>query len=105
DYAWDWLVRANAPLLSAGGRCGGVQVAPGGSAASTAVRARRCGLPSRLVGKIGNDRFARLAMDELEAEGVTAEWLRTDAQLTGSVAVWIDHHGLRSQVTVKGAEH
>src|SRR5690606_32226802 len=80
-------------------------LAPGGSAANTAVWARRCGLPTRFVGKIGNDRFGRLAMDELEAEGVAAEWLRTDAHLTGSVAVWIDHHGQRSMVSGKGADH
>jgi len=105
DYAWDVLIRANTQLLSGGDIFGEVQLAPGGSAANTAVWARRCGMRTRFVGKIGNDRFGRLAMDELEAEGVETQWVRTDAHLTGSVAVWIDHQGQRSMVSGKGADH
>lgn len=105
DYAWDVLIRANTQLLSGGDIFGEVQLAPGGSAANTAVWAQRCGLATRFVGKIGNDRFGRLAMDELTAEGVEADWVRTDAHLTGSVAVWIDHQGQRSMVSGKGADH
>ncbi|HET8984519.1 MAG TPA: carbohydrate kinase family protein [Trueperaceae bacterium] len=105
DYAWDVLIRANTQLLSGGDIFGEVQLAPGGSAANTAVWARRCGQPTRFVGKIGNDRFGRLAMDELEAEGVVADWVHSDAHLTGSVAVWIDHQGQRSMVSGKGADH
>jgi sugar/nucleoside kinase (ribokinase family) len=105
DYAWDVLIRANTQLLSGGDIFGEVQLAPGGSAANTAVWARRCGQPTRFIGKIGNDRFGRLAMDELEAEGVEADWVNSDAHLTGSVAVWIDHQGQRSMVSGKGADH
>jgi sugar/nucleoside kinase (ribokinase family) len=105
DYAWDVLIRANTQLLSGGDIFGEVQLAPGGSAANTAVWARRCGQPTRFIGKIGNDRFGRLAIDELEAEGVEADWVRSDSHLTGSVAVWIDHQGQRSMVSGKGADH
>lgn len=105
DYAWDVLIRANTQLLSGGDIFGEVQLAPGGSAANTAVWARRCGQATRFVGKIGNDRFGRLAMDELAAEGVDTDWIRSDAHLTGSVAVWIDHQGQRSMVSGKGADH
>lgn len=105
DYAWDVLIRANSQLLSGGDIFGEVQLAPGGSAANTAVWAKRCGQSTRFVGKIGHDRFGRLAMDELEAEGVEADWVLTDAHLTGSVAVWIDHQGQRSMVSGKGADH
>ena len=105
DYAWDVLIRANSQLLSGGDIFGEVQLAPGGSAANTAVWARRCGQPTRFVGKVGHDRFGVLARQELEAEGVEADWLITDAHLTGSVAVWIDHQGQRSMVSGKGADH
>lgn len=105
DYAWDVLIRTNSQLLSGGDIFGEVQLTPGGSAANTAVWARRCGQRTRFVGKIGQDRFGRLAMDELEAEGVEADWVLTDAHLTGSVAVWIDHQGQRSMVSGKGADH
>jgi len=105
DYAWDVLIRGNTELLAGGDIYGEVQLAPGGSAANTAVWARRCGLPTRFVGKIGNDRFGRLAQDELRDEDVRAVWLHTDTQNTGSVAVWIDHTGQRSMVSGKGADH
>ena len=105
DYAWDVLIRGNTELLAGGDIYGEVQLAPGGSAANAAVWARRCGLPTRFVGKIGDDRFGRLAQDELVDEDVGAVWLHTDAHNTGSVAVWIDHTGQRSMVSGKGADH
>src|SRR5690606_34054567 len=105
DYAWDVLIQANTELLAGGDIYGEVQLAPGGSAANAAVWARRCGLPTRFIGKIGNDRFGRLAQDELMEEDVRAVWLSTDAHYTGAVAVWIDHAGQRSMVSGKGADH
>lgn len=105
DYAWDVLIRANTQLLAGGDIFGEVQLAPGGSAANTAVWARRCGLPTRFVGKIGYDRFGSLAEEELAAEDVTADWVHSEAHLTGSVAVWIDHEGQRSMISGKGADH
>ncbi len=105
DYAWDVLIQANTELLAGGDIYGEVQLAPGGSAANTAVWARRCGLPTRFVGKVGNDRFGRLAQEELVDEDVRAVWLHSDTHHTGSVAVWIDHAGQRSMVSGKGADH
>ncbi len=105
DYAWDVLIRTQAQLQQGGDLFGEVQLTPGGSAANVAVWARRCGLPTTFIGKIGRDRFGQLAQDELEAEGVRAHWALTDKHLTGSVAVWIDHSGQRSMVSGKGADH
>ncbi len=105
DYAWDVLIRTNSPLQAGGDVFGEVQLAPGGSAANTAVWAQRCGLQTRFVGKIGHDPFGQLAVDELRAEGLDADWVRSDAHLTGSVAVWIDQDGERSMVSGKGADH
>lgn len=99
------LIRANTELLDGGDIFGEVQLAPGGSAANTAVWARRCGLPTRFIGKIGNDRFGSLAEAELASEGVEAVWVHSEAHLTGSVAVWIDHQGQRSMISGKGADH
>lgn len=105
DYAWDVLIRTRSQLLQGGDLFGEVQLAPGGSAANVAVWARRCGLPTTFVGKIGRDRFGRLAQDELAEEGVDAHWAITSEQLTGAVAVWIDQSGERSMVSGKGADH
>lgn len=105
DYAWDVLIRTRSELLQGGDLFGDVELAPGGSAANVAVWARRCGLPTTFVGKIGRDRFGRLAQDELREEGVQAHWAFTSEHLTGAVAVWIDHSGERSMVSGKGADH
>ena len=105
DYAWDVLIRTNTALLSGGDTFGEVQLAPGGSAANAAVWAARCGLPTTFVGKVGRDRFGALAEDDLRREGVEAYLVPTEAHLTGSVAVWIDHTGQRSMVSGKGADH
>ena len=97
DYAWDVLIRTNTELLAGGDTFGEVLLAAGGSAANSAVWAQRVGLPTTFVGKIGRDTFGELARDELDREGVGSYLIRTDAHLTGSVAVWIDHTGERSR--------
>jgi len=105
DYAWDVLIRTNTALLTGGDTFGEVQLAPGGSAANAAVWAARCGLPTTFVGKVGRDRFGALAEEDLRDECVEAYLIQTQAHLTGSVAVWIDHTGQRSMVSGKGADH
>ena len=105
DYAWDVMIRTNTALLTGGDTFGEVQLAAGGSAANAAVWAARCGMPTTFVGKVGRDRFGALAEEELGSEGVEAHLIRTDAHLTGAVAVWIDHNGQRSMVSGKGADH
>lgn len=105
DYAWDVLIRTNTELLEGGDTHGEVMLTPGGSAANVAVWASRAGMPPSFIGKIGRDRFGQLALDELEEERVDAYLLHTDAQLTGSVAVFVDHTGERSMVSGRGADH
>lgn len=105
DVVWDVLIRTNTQLLRGGDTFGEVELAPGGSAGNAAVWARRCGLPTAVVGKVGRDRFGDLAEADLADEGLEAYLVRSDAHLTGTVAVWIDHEGQRSMVSGKGADH
>ncbi|MFN2323325.1 MAG: carbohydrate kinase family protein [Trueperaceae bacterium] len=105
DAVWDVLIRTNARLQPGGDTYGEVELAPGGSAANAAVWARRCGLATAFVGKVGRDRFGALVEADLADEGVEAYLVRTDAHLTGTVAVWIDDEGQRSMVSGKGADH
>jgi len=105
DYAWDVLIRTNTELLAGGDTYGEVGMAPGGASANAAVWARRCGVHSVFVGKVGRDRLADLAEEDLAAEQVEAYLVRSETQTTGSVAVWIDHTGQRSMVSGKGADH
>jgi ribokinase len=104
DFAWDVLIRTNTELLRGGDTFGEVMLMPGGSAANVAVWAARCGLPTAFVGKIGRDRMGQLARVDLVAEGVESHLVESDAHLTGSVAVFVDHTGERSMVSGHGAD-
>jgi ribokinase len=104
DFAWDVLIRTNTELLKGGDTFGEVMLTPGGSAANVSVWAARCGYDTHFVGKIGRDRFGLLAQEDLAAERVNAHLIETDAHLTGSVAVFVDHTGERSMVSGRGAD-
>lgn len=104
DFAWDVLIRTNSELLRGGDTFGEVMLTPGGSAANVAVWAQRCGQDTRFIGKIGRDRFGQLAQEDLDREQVSAHLIETDAHLTGSVAVFVDHTGERSMVSGHGAD-
>jgi ribokinase len=104
DFAWDVLIRTNSELLRGGDTFGEVMLTPGGSAANVAVWASRAGQPTDFIGKIGRDRFGQLAQEDLEREKVGAHFVETDAHLTGSVAVFVDHTGERSMVSGHGAD-
>lgn len=104
DFAWDVLIRTNNELLRGGDTFGEVMLTPGGSAANVAVWARRCGLDTSFIGKIGRDRFGQLADEDLRREGVHAHFVETDVHPTGSVAVFVDHTGQRSMVSGHGAD-
>jgi ribokinase len=104
DFAWDVLIRTNNEVLKGGDSFGEVMLTPGGSAANVAVWARRCGLDTHFIGKIGRDRLGNLAREDLEHERVVHHFIQTDAQLTGSVAVFVDQTGERSMVSGRGAD-
>ncbi|MGA1075267.1 MAG: carbohydrate kinase family protein [Ilumatobacteraceae bacterium] len=104
DFAWDVLIRTNTELLRGGDTFGEVVLLPGGSAANVAVWARRSGLTTHFVGKIGRDRMGQLAIDDLDQEGVAHTFVESDAHVTGSVAVFVDHTGERSMVSGHGAD-
>ena len=104
DFAWDVLIRTNNNLLKGGDSFGEVMLTPGGSAANLAVWAKRCGLETHFIGKIGRDRFGQLAREDLGREGVDHHFVETDAHLTGSVAVFVDQTGERSMVSGHGAD-
>jgi ribokinase len=104
DFAWDVLIRTNNEVLKGGDSFGEVMLTPGGSGANVAVWARRCGLDTHFVGKVGRDRLGDLAREDLEREGVAHHFIQTDAHLTGSVAVFVDQTGERSMVSGRGAD-
>ena len=104
DFAWDVLIRTNSELKRGGDTFGEVMLTPGGSAANVAVWASRSGMQTSFIGKIGRDRFGLLAKENLDHENVVSYLVETDAHLTGSVAVFVDHTGERSMVSGRGAD-
>ena len=104
DFAWDVLIRTNRELLRGGDTFGEVMLTAGGSAANVAVWASRAGQHTEFIGKIGRDRFGQLAQEDLDREQVVAHFVETEAHLTGSVAVFVDHTGERSMVSGHGAD-
>ncbi len=104
DFAWDVLIRTNSKLLTGGDTFGEVMLTPGGSAANVAVWAKRCGIDTEFIGKIGRDRFGQLAQEDLDKERVISHFVETDEHLTGCVAVFVDQTGERSMVSGRGAD-
>jgi ribokinase len=104
DFAWDVLIRTNTELLTGGDTFGEVVLLPGGSAANVAVWAARCGVDTHFVGKIGRDRMGELAAEDLDGESVLHHLIESDSNVTGSVAVFVDHTGERSMVSGRGAD-
>ena len=104
DFAWDVLIRTNSELLTGGDTFGEVVLLPGGSAANVAVWASRCGVTTHFIGKIGRDRMGELAAENLVSESVVHHLVESDSNVTGSVAVFVDHTGERSMVSGHGAD-
>ncbi len=104
DFAWDVLIRTNSELLTGGDTFGEVMLTPGGSAANVAVWARRCGLETEFIGKVGRDRLGQLAQEDLAKEHVVTHLVESDEHLTGCVAVFVDQTGERSMVSGRGAD-
>ena len=104
DFAWDVLIRTNSELLKGGDTFGEVMLLPGGSAANVAVWGARCGLATHFIGKVGRDRMGQLAIENLDEERVVHHLVESEANLTGSVAVFVDETGERSMVSGHGAD-
>jgi len=105
DYAWDVLVRPQAPFRTGEDLPGEVRLAPGGGAANVAVWASRMGAKSAFLGKVGDDFFGRLAEEELRSEGVQPYLVKDPAHATAAVAVWVDAAGERTQIYSYGADY
>jgi len=76
---------------------------PGGKGANQAVAAARAlagqNVPVIMVGAVGRDGFADLALQGLADAGVDLSHIRRSARPTGCAAIAVDHRG-RNQITV-----
>ena len=76
---------------------------PGGKGANQAVAAARLGATVTLIGCVGDDQFATLALAELRAAGVGLELLKTAASPTGVALITVDAAGENAIVVAPGA--
>ncbi|GGB58281.1 carbohydrate kinase family protein [Deinococcus soli (ex Cha et al. 2016)] len=106
DLTWDVLAKPDTLLLPGGDSTGRIELSGGGSAANLAVWARRAGAARAVhfIGKIGQDRFGKLAVAELQAEGVSADVIESAEHPTGVILGLIDRRGQRAMLTGQGAD-
>jgi len=76
----------------------------GGSAANLAFAASRLGLKVVMLGCVGDDKFGKEGVEELEGEGVDCSVVRrVKGARTGAVCILVDRQGRRSMVAFRGA--
>ena len=80
-----------------------LQVIPGGKGANQAVAAARHGAQVAMLGRVGNDSFADLLLDNLKENDVDFHFVRRDAASTGTAIIVVDTNGQNSIVLSAGA--
>ena len=79
------------------------QLIPGGKGANQALAARRAGAAVRMVGAIGDDDLAQLALSELAADGVDLTSVTRRKGTTGVAIIVVNEAGDNSIVLSPGA--
>lgn len=78
------------------------QTFPGGKGANQALAAMRAGAQVRMVGAVGQDSFAELALENLRAAGVDLSGVRMLAGATGLAFIGIDPSGENQIIVASG---
>jgi ribokinase len=76
---------------------------PGGKGANQALAAARAGGQVRMIGRVGRDGFADLALAELKAAGVDLSAVERDALPTGCALIPVDRAGGNLIIVASGA--
>lgn len=76
---------------------------PGGKGANQALAARRAGAAVRMVGAVGNDDFAQVALRELKADGVDLSAVTHRPGTTGVAIITVDEGGENTIALSPGA--
>lgn len=76
---------------------------PGGKGANQAVAAARAGAAVRMVGALGRDGFAEVAMKGLIGAGIDASGVHVTEKPTGVALIAVDRHGQNCITVAPGA--
>ncbi|WP_232677143.1 PfkB family carbohydrate kinase [Nocardioides sp. R-C-SC26] len=89
----DVCARPSAPSVPATSNPGGVTMTPGGVGRNIAENLARLGTATHLVGAVGADRFAEIALAATGQAGVDLSHVRTVEAPTGTYVALLDHDG------------
>lgn len=81
----------------------GYATVPGGKGANQAVAAARDGARVAMIGRVGRDAFAKLALDSLAGAGVDVRGVADDDAPTGCAVVAVDDAGENQIMVASGA--
>ena len=81
----------------------GFQMIPGGKGANQAVAAAQLGLPTMMVGRVGDDSFGEALRKALRGSGVATDLLAVAAGPSGVALINVDDTGENQIVVVPGA--
>jgi len=80
--------------------------AGGGKGANQAVAAARLGIPTKIVGRVGNDSFGQQLLVSLQTANVDTAGVVVDENIhTGVAVIAVDASGQNSIIVVPGANH
>ena len=82
---------------------GDYRIAPGGKGANQALAARRAGAEVVMIGAVGRDAFADIALSLLRRDGVDLGLVATSARPTGCATITIDAAGDNQIAVSSGA--
>ncbi len=78
--------------------------APGGKGANQAVAAARLGVPTRMIGRVGNDVFGPALRQALKEAGVEVSGVEVDPETSsGTALIVIEESGQNAIVVIPGA--
>jgi ribokinase len=80
-----------------------VSQAPGGKGANQSLAARRAGAKVKLIGVVGTDHFAKLALSLVDEAGVDVSAIRVGDTQTGNATILVDENGNNAIAVVAGA--
>jgi ribokinase len=78
----------------------------GGKGANQAVQSAQMGIPTVMLGQIGNDMQGKFVLDALKSKGVDCSHLNiSETNRTGCTSIYVDPNGDNTLVYAPGANH
>lgn len=103
DIMLDILIKPKGPIRTASDTDSDIRLSIGGAGANTAIHLARSGVPTMLLGRVGDDDIGRLAISALKEANLTAAVEPVHGAPTGAIGVMIDHTGQRTMFPQRGA--